>query len=136
MWEAAVRGVEFFMRKCVSTQPGSHSTEVDKTEGPSLRDRPEFLATESSATIEEKNDIPSASTAPQPALQSASLPPENAPLPDQTIQAVTEPAPSAQPSGTAALNDVFQEWDEIEREERLVTAELHLLCLGIHFWVL
>ena len=128
MWEAAVRGVEFFMKKCLSTQPGSHSTEAEEeTEGPSPRERPAFLAEESSATIEGGDQTPDLTSAPQPAEEHAPLPPENAPLPDQPSQAVNGPAP---PTWMRAALNRDEEWDEIEREERLVRAELNSALPG------
>ena len=133
IWKAGVRGVEL-LRQHVFAQPGSHSERaVRRSMGSSSRERSQTSAASSTGRSNDVND----GTLHVPLTP---LPEEVAPLPlDQNEgglnQDVFEEAPQPEvqaerePSASGAEGDQpemdrAREWEEIEREERRVTAEL------------
>ena len=137
IWDAAAQGVEL-LRMRLSTQPGSLPNDA-VTEEPerSLRDRHAFLATEEDISRSTEGEG-------QPVTQGeneeAPLPSRQAPLPDQHQEPPLPAQQSAEPSQAEASTatsstvpmatpespvDIMREWDEIEREERLIRAELN-----------
>ena len=144
IWDAAVRGVGI-LQGYFSAQPGSLPMDaVDEEPEPSLRDRPAFLATEdvNRRSTEgpdhqvTQRDAPLPSEAPLPPEPEQAPQPEGAPLPDQHV---AEPIAAAAASDGSTVPfitltnppvDIMQEWDEIEREERRVRAELNSVPPG------
>ena len=134
IWKAGVRGVEC-LRQHVSAQPGSHSEGAMRS-SPSMSSRENLPASAASNTSRSTEAIERPSTMPTAPLpdQPAPLPRgeeraqdtgDQAPLPETQTGSTTVPTSSTpRPRNVPPGNDCLREWNEIEREERLTTAEL------------
>ena len=140
IWEAGVRGARF-LRQHVLAQPGSHpGRAVGRSTSSSSREPLRSTAAPITGRSIEKTGRSSA-------MPTAPLPDQHAPLPrdphaqlprvqrraqepERNLRGNEAPLPHDQPEGPTSSTsepqrDILREWDEIEREERLVTAELN-----------
>ncbi|CAL1174186.1 unnamed protein product [Cladocopium goreaui] len=140
IWEAGVRGWRF-LRQHVLAQPGSHpGRAVEGSTSSSSREPLRSTAASSTGRSIEKTGRSSTMSpaplpdqhAPLPRDQHAQLPrvQRRAQEPERSLRGDEAPLPHDQPEGptsstSVTQRDVLRECDEIEREERLVTAELN-----------
>ena len=140
IWEAGVRGARF-LRQHVLAQPGSHPRHaVGRSTSSSSREPLRSTAASSTGRSIEKTGRSSAMPTAPPPGQHAPLPRDphaqlprvqrRAQEPERSLRGDEAPLPHDQPerptsSTSETQRDVLRDWDEIEREERLVTAELN-----------